>query len=74
TTPQGRHSLANSTNKTIGINKHGTLLSSQTTDTFEYFRNNLEFVSHFFAAMFQAYFIHIHFCKSGVFPEFTRWE
>jgi hypothetical protein len=27
-------------NKTIGINKLGTLLSSQTTDTFEYSRNN----------------------------------
>ncbi|WP_205754655.1 hypothetical protein, partial [Pseudarthrobacter sp. NamE2] len=27
--------------KTIGINKLGTLLSSQTTDTFEYFGNKI---------------------------------
>ncbi|MFJ5697604.1 hypothetical protein, partial [Arthrobacter sp. NPDC093139] len=27
------------------------------------------FVSHFFAAMFIAYFIHIHFANPGCFPE-----
>jgi hypothetical protein len=26
------------------------------------------FIPYFFAAMFQSYFIHIHFCKSGYFP------
>ncbi|HKU02744.1 MAG TPA: hypothetical protein VJQ80_08045, partial [Arthrobacter sp.] len=54
----------------IGINKLGTLLSSQTTDTFEYSRNNSERISfpYFFAAMFLSYFIHIRFCKSGCFP------
>ncbi|MEK0154372.1 hypothetical protein, partial [Arthrobacter oryzae] len=35
-------------NKTIGINKLGTLLSSQTTDTFEYFSNNYLNSSEFF--------------------------
>ncbi|WP_222430062.1 hypothetical protein, partial [Arthrobacter sp. AG367] len=51
----------------IGINKLGTLLSSQTTDTFEYSRKQFERISfpYFFAAMFPSYFIHIHFRKSG---------
>jgi hypothetical protein len=50
-------------------------LSSQTTDTFEYFSTQLAiqsanlFVPHFFAAMFIAYFIHIHFANPGYFPD-----
>ncbi|WP_217432676.1 hypothetical protein, partial [Pseudarthrobacter oxydans] len=32
------------------------------------------FVSYFFAAMFQSYFIHFHFANPVVFPEFTRWN
>ncbi|MFB8371857.1 hypothetical protein ACFC25_21110, partial [Pseudarthrobacter sp. NPDC055928] len=76
---QGRHDLAKTTNqKTIGINKLGTLLSSQTTDTFEYFSKQFismnSFVSHFFAAMFPSYFIHIHFANPGYFPDIHSAE
>ncbi|MEO5319925.1 hypothetical protein PV761_15215, partial [Arthrobacter sp. CC3] len=71
----------NSTNsiQKIGINKLGTLLSSQTTDTFEYFSNNYLnsnefFCYHFFAAMFLAYFIHFHFANPVILPKFTWWS
>ncbi|WP_285245889.1 hypothetical protein, partial [Pseudarthrobacter sp. fls2-241-R2A-127] len=55
---------------TIGINKLGTLLSSQTTDTYRILAETILRISipYFFAAMFLSYFIHIHFCKSGDFP------
>ncbi|WP_235564128.1 hypothetical protein, partial [Arthrobacter sp. Soil763] len=62
-------------NKTIGINKLGTLLSSQTTDTFEYFpKRSVKpdlFVSHFFAAMYLSYSIHFHFANPEFLQEFT---
>jgi hypothetical protein len=62
----------NQFNNKIGINKLGTLLSSQTTDTCEYSRNNSlsvnSFVSLSFAAMFTAYFIHFHFANPGYSP------
>jgi hypothetical protein len=62
-------------NKTTGINKLGTLLSSQTTDTIRIipgtnpFNNSNEFrVPYFSAAMFTAYFIHFHFANPGNSP------
>ncbi|WP_219815469.1 hypothetical protein, partial [Arthrobacter sp. B0490] len=60
---------ANSTNqKTIGINKLGTLLSSQTTGTCDYLRNRrLHAFSALlsFAVMFTAYFILFSLVKSS---------
>ncbi|MFP5311354.1 MAG: hypothetical protein ACLGH7_02930, partial [Actinomycetes bacterium] len=59
----------------IGINKLGTLLSSQTTDTFEYPRNNSqkEFLFRISSLQcFISYFILVHFCKSGFFRDLLR--
>ncbi|MCA4134697.1 hypothetical protein, partial [Arthrobacter sp. M4] len=52
-----------STNQKIGINKHGTLLSSQTTGTFELLSGIQFHFPVFIAAVFQAYFIRIHFAN-----------
>ncbi|MEC5201182.1 hypothetical protein RCH21_003438, partial [Arthrobacter sp. PL16] len=60
---------ANSTNqKTIGINKLGTLLSSQTTGTFDYlqaWRFNALLGLFSFAVMFIAYFNSFSLVKSA---------
>jgi hypothetical protein len=70
----------NQFNNKIGINKLGTLLSSQTTDTYEYLSKQFitnpmnSFASLSFAAMFTAYFIHIHFANPGYSPEFHSME
>ncbi|MFX1819902.1 hypothetical protein PV768_08935, partial [Pseudarthrobacter sp. CC4] len=57
--------------KTIGINKLGTLLSSQTTDTFEYSRkqfNSMNFYFVFLRCDVSILFHSFSLCKSGCFP------
>ncbi|MFJ6004081.1 hypothetical protein, partial [Arthrobacter sp. NPDC092385] len=67
--PHGVRQPANSTNqKTIGINKLGTLLSSQTTGTFDYLQSRrFRVLSGLFsfAVMFTAYFILFSLVKSS---------
>ncbi|WP_141688852.1 hypothetical protein [Pseudarthrobacter enclensis] len=62
----------------IGINKLGTLLSSQTTDTFEYSRNN-SFSNEFpfrisSLRCFKLISFDFTFANPAVFPEFTQWN
>src|SRR3954467_7144989 len=64
-------------NKTIGINKLGTLLSSQTTDTFEYSRKNS--ISEFLFRISSLRCFHpissiFAFANPVIFPEFTLWN
>ncbi|MEZ2391007.1 hypothetical protein AB6813_15975, partial [bacterium RCC_150] len=64
----------NSTNqKTIGINKLGTLLSSQTTDTFEYFSKQIQ-SSVFLRRDVYTVFHSNSLCKSGFFSRYSPSE
>ena len=75
----GADNPANSTNsyKQIGINKLGTLLSSQTTDTFEYFSKQFAIQSaNFFCFAFlrcdvYSLFHSFSLCKSGLFSRYS---